>query len=76
MLVQTTVASGIDFYHWEFDGQLMDQFLAYFGYDYDVIALSRKELEPYNEEARELGMKPFQILDRGDYLLVCLGRLE
>lgn len=76
MLVQTTVASGIDFYHWEFDGQLMDQFLAYFGYDYDVIALSRKELEPYNKEALDLGMKPYQILDRGDYLLICLGRLE
>ena len=75
-LVQTTVASGIDFYHWEFDGKLMDQFLAYFGYDYTVTALSRVELEPYNEEAMRLGMKPFQILDRGDYILVCLGRLE
>lgn len=75
-LVQTTVASGIDFYHWEFDGKLMDQFLAYFGYDYTVTALSRVELEPYNKEAMELGMKPFQILDRGDYILVCLGRLE
>lgn len=75
-LVQTTVASAIDFYHFEFDGKLMDRFLAYFGYDFDVIALSRKELKPYNEEALELGMKPFQILDRGDYILVCLGRLD
>lgn len=73
-LVQTTVSSAIDWYHWEFDGQLMGQFLAYFGYDFDVPALSRTDLEPYNAEAAELGMKPFQILDRGDYLLICLGR--
>lgn len=75
-IVQTTVASAIDFYHFEFDGQLMGEFLAYFGYDFDVIALSRKELIPYNEEAQSLGMKPFQIVDRGDYLLICLGRLD
>ncbi|MDO5131978.1 MAG: glucosyltransferase domain-containing protein [Eubacteriales bacterium] len=74
-LVQTTVSSAIDWYHWEFDGQLMGQFLAYYGYDFDVRALSRKELEPYNQEALDLGMKPFQILDRGEYLLVCVGRL-
>ena len=75
-LVQTTVSSAIDWYHWEFDGELMGQFLAYYGYDYDVQALSRKDLEPYNEEALSLGMKPFNILDRGDYLLVCVGRLD
>lgn len=75
-IVQTTVSSAIDWYHWEFDGQLMGQFLSYFGYDFDVKALSRKELEPYNQEALELGMKPFNILDRGDYLLVCVGRLK
>ena len=74
-LVQTTVSSAIDWYHWEFDGQLMGRFLAYYGYDFDVRALSREELEPYNAEAAELGMKPFQIIDRGDYLLICLGRL-
>ena len=74
-LVQTTVSSAIDWYHWEFDGRLMGRFLAYYGYDFDVRALSREELEPYNAEAAELGMKPFQIIDRGDYLLICLGRL-
>ena len=75
-LVQTTVSSAIDWYHWEFDGELMGQFLAYYGYDYDVKALSRKDLEPYNEEALSLEMKPFNIVDRGDYLLVCVGRLD
>ena len=75
-IVQTTVSSAIDWYHWEFDGRLMGQFFSYFGYDFDVTALSRKELEPYNAEALELGMKPFQIQDRGDYLLICVGRLE
>ena len=76
MLVQTTVNSAIDWYHWEFDGQLMGEFLAYYGYDFDVRALSRTELEPYNEEARELGMTTYDIADRGDYLLICLGRLN
>ena len=76
MLVQTTVNSAIDFYHWEFDGELMSTFLAYYGYDFDVKALSRTELEPYNEEARELGMTTYDIVDRGDYILICLGRLE
>lgn len=76
MLVQTTVSSAIDWYHWEFDGQLMDEFFAYYGYDFDVTALSRSELEPYNEEARELGMTTYDIVDRGDYLLICLGRLD
>lgn len=76
MLVQTTVSSAIDWYHWEFDGQLMGDFLAYYGYDFDVKALSRTELEPYNQEALELGMTTYDIVDRGDYLLICLGRLE
>lgn len=75
-LVQTTVSSAIDWYHEEFDGKLMGSFLAYYGYDFDVPALSRKDHEPYNAEALELGMKPFQIQDRGDYLLVCIGRLD
>lgn len=75
-LVQTTVSSAIDWYHWEFDGELMGQFLSYYGYDFDVKALSRDDLKPYNKEALELGMKPFNITDRGEYLLVCLGRLE
>ena len=75
-LVQTTVSSAIDWYHVEFDGQLMGRFLSYFGYDFDVAALSREDLVPYNQEALGLGMKPFQILDRGEYLLVCIGRLE
>ena len=75
-LVQTTVSSAIDWYHWEFDGNLMGEFLSYYGYDFDVQALSRDDLEPYNKEALDLGMKPFNILDRGDYLLVCLGRLD
>ena len=75
-IIQNTVSSGIDFYHWEFDGQLMEDFLAYFGYDFTVTALSRKDLEPYDEEARQLGMKPFQIVDRGDYILICLGRFD
>ena len=47
-----------------------------YGYDFDVKALSRTELEPYNEEARELGMTTYDIVDRGDYILICLGRLE
>ena len=54
----------------------MGEFLSYYGYDFDVQALSRDDLEPYNKEALDLGMKPFNILDRGDYLLVCLGRLD
>lgn len=76
MLVQTTVSSAIDWYHWEFDGQLMGDFLAYYGYDFDCMALSRTELEPYNEKALELGMTTYDIADCGDYLLICLGRVE
>lgn len=76
MLVQTTVSSAIDWYHWEFDGQLMGDFLAYYGYDFDVKALSRTDLEPYNQKAMELGLKTYDIVDCGDYLLICLGRLE
>ena len=76
MLVQTTVSSAIDWYHWEFDGQLMGDFLAYYGYDFDCMALSRTELEPYNEKALELGMTTYDIADCGDYLLICLGRLD
>ena len=75
-LVQTTVSSAIDWYHWEFDGNLMGQFLSYYGYDFDVMALSRKDLEPYNEEAGSLGMKPFQIHEGEEYILVCVGRLK
>ena len=75
MIVQTTVSSAIDWYHLEFDGELMKDFLAYYGYDFDIMALSRKELEPYNEKAKELGMTTYDIVDCGDYILICIGEL-
>ena len=76
LLVQSTVSSAIDFYHEEFDGRLMGEYIAYYGYDFNVPALSRDEHIPYNEEAAGLGMKPFNIADRGDYILICIGSLD
>ena len=76
LLVQSTVSSASDFYHEEFDGRLMGEYIAYYGYDFNVPALSRDEHIPYNEEAAGLGMKPFNIADRGDYILICIGSLD
>lgn len=76
LLVQSTVSSAIDFYHEEFDGRLMGEYIAYYGYDFNVPSLSREEHVPYNEEAAGLGMKPFNIADRGDYILICIGSLD
>ena len=76
-LVQTTVSSAIDWYNVQFDGELMKNFLAYYGYDFDVIApLTASDREPYYEKARELGMTTYDIVDCGDYIMVCLGRLD
>ena len=52
------------------------EFFAYYGYDFNVPALSRDDHIPYNEEAASLGMKPFNISDRGDYILICIGNLD
>ena len=76
LLVQSTISSAIDFYHEEFDGRLMGEYIAYYGYDFNVPALSRDDHIPYNEEAASLGMKPFNISDRGDYILICIGNLD
>ena len=77
LLVQTTVSSAIDWYNVQFDGELMKTFLAYYGYDFDVIApLTTSDREPYKEKAKELGMTTYDIVDCGDYIMVCLGRLD
>ena len=75
--VQSNVTSTIDWYQREFDGKLMDAYFAYYGFDLDVLEdLSEQEVEYYTQKAREMGMKPYQTKDMGEYVLVCLGKLE
>ena len=62
-----------------FNGQVMIQkYLSYYGFDINVLSgLSKKEedkLKGYYELiAKEEGMKPYDIKDMGDYILVYLG---
>ena len=52
-------------------------YLAYWGYDYEVISgLSDKEYHKYLDLAAERNMTSGQIIDMGDYLLICIGRLN
>lgn len=76
VFVQSNVTSAMDWYQNEFDGELMDAYFAYYGYDLDVVEnLTDDDKDYYLQMARDLGMKPFQIRDIGEYLLVCVGRL-
>ena len=75
--VQTDASSAVDWYNRQFKGQLMGAYLAYWGYDYEVISgLSDKEYHKYLDLAAERNMTSGQIIDMGDYLLICIGRLN
>ena len=74
--VQTDIVGGVDWYRRQFDGELMSAYLAYWGYDYDVISnLSDEEYTHYCELAKSFNMQSGQIVDMGDYILICIGRL-
>ncbi len=75
--VQSDVTSAIDWYNHNFEAELLDRYLAYWGYDYEVISgFTSKEYRQYLEIAAGLGMTSGQIVDMGDYLLICVGRLD
>lgn len=62
-----------------FDGQIMiKRYLSYYGYDINVLEnLSRKEEEKlkgyYEGVAKKENMKPYEVKDMGEYILVYLG---
>ena len=75
--VQSNVTSAMNWYKEQFDGELMDDYFAYYGYDLDVVEnISEEDYLEYLKLAMSLEMKPLQIEDMGSYLLVCVGRLE
>lgn len=74
--MDTNICSTIDFYRKQFDGELMDEYLSYLGYDLKVCA--KLEGPGYSEiwdSCRDRGMNPYEIWDEGEYVVVAIGEL-
>ena len=77
--VSTNVNSYWNYQMDAFFGQVMlKNYMAYYGFDINVLENLSKEEEDklkgyYELIAKEEGMKPFEIKDMGDYILVYLG---
>ena len=76
--IQNTVTSGLN---WAANTYLPHQTMlgkcfSYCGYDIQVWDIYvHSDMKEYEQIAREEGMRPFEIRDMGDYILVCLGEL-
>ena len=76
--IQNTVTSGLN---WAANTYLPHQTMlgkcfSYCGYDIQVRDIYvHSDMKEYEQIAREEGMRPFEIRDMGDYILVCLGEL-
>ena len=77
--IQTNVNSLLNWSaHYAFSSQsYLGELFSYCGYDIDVLEeFSMEQNELYSQIALEEEMKPFEIRDMGDYILVCIGEIE
>lgn len=76
--IGTNVNSVLEWSSYAFGNQsMMEELFSYCGYDIQVMEpFSWERYENICQIAYEKGMKPFEIADMGDYLVVCLGKLE
>ncbi len=75
--VQSYLYSTLDWYHYEFDGELFSDYFAYYGYDFNIVSnLTDEEEDYYNSLADEMDLRTFKAADMGDYILVRIGRLD
>lgn len=57
--------------------EMLKAYFSYLGFDIDLVDGFNDELYNLNlEKAKEYNMKPYEIRDEGEYLLVCLGVLD
>lgn len=75
--VHTNVNSVLNWSKTAFENQsMMEEYFKYCGFDIHTVEEFTKEFYYKNIEiAKKSGMKPFEIKDMGDYLIVCIGIL-
>lgn len=76
--IDTNINSNLSWSIRAFDSQnMMMAYFSYFGFDIELIDCFSADLyDQVLDKAREYGMKPYEIKDEGEYLIVCLGSLE
>ena len=75
--VDTNLSSAIEFYRRQFEGQLMDEYLSYFGYDIDVFEdVESETYGKYWNGCQARGMHAYEIWDVGDMVVVCVGDFD
>ena len=75
--MQTNVNSHLNWAFEAFAQKYLGKLFSYCGYDITILGVSSAEArESYNRIAFEEGMKPFEIRDMGDYILVCIGEIQ
>lgn len=76
--IGTNVNSLLNWSSYAFKSQnMMKEYFSYCGYDIQVMEpFSWERYEEICKIAYEKKMRPFEIADMGDYLIVCLGELE
>lgn len=74
-IVSGNVVSFLNWGKQAFSSQVMlRNYFSYYGFDIKTLeSLSMKRLEEFESLAKEKEMKAYEILDVGDYILVCLG---
>ena len=75
--VHTNVNSLLSWSKKAFENQsMMQEYFKYCGFDVQTVETFTEEFYQKNIEiAKKSGMKPFEIKDMGDYLIVCIGTL-
>jgi hypothetical protein len=75
--VGSNVNSVLDWNEWAFGNQdMMKELFSYCGYDIEVMeSYSSESYQEICEKAVQMNMRPFEIEDMGEYILVCLGQL-
>ena len=75
--VDTNLSSAIEFYRRQFEGQLMDEYLSYYGYDIDVFEdVESETYGKYWNGCQARGMHAYEIWDVGDMVVVCVGDFD
>lgn len=76
-VIQTNVKSNFSWSKKAFGSQrMMKAYFSYLGFDIELVDNFSEDLYDQNlEKAKSYNMKPYEIRDEGEYLLVCLGDL-
>ena len=75
--LETNVCDTIDWYHTQFEAQLMDEYFSYFGYDVDYWSdIDEDHKHQIWLQAKERTMHAYELWDQGECVVVSTADLE